>query len=82
MTDPYKLAMEIAKEVERARSLWPAINTAHEGIAVIREEYLELEEEVFKKQTEYDRAAMRKEAIHVAAMGMRFILDVLDKEGQ
>jgi hypothetical protein len=77
VSDVERLAMEIAKEVERARALWPAINTPHEGIAVIREEYLELEEEVFKKQTEYDRVAMRKEAVHVAAMGMRFILDLL-----
>jgi hypothetical protein len=52
------------------------MNTEHEGIAVIREEYLELEREVFKKQTEYDCAALRKEAVHVAAMAMRFILDL------
>ncbi len=75
-----KLADEVAREVERACGLWYAMNTPHEGIAVIREEYLELEREVFKKQTEYDMAKMRKEAIHVAAMAMRFILDLIDEE--
>jgi hypothetical protein len=58
----------------------PPINSAHEGYAVILEEVDELKEEVWKQTKNRDINHMRKEAIQVAAMAMRFILDVCDKE--
>ena len=65
----------IKKELELARNKFPKFNTEHEGIAVIREEYLELEQEVFKKQSEYNIDQIKKEAIQLGAMAMRFLID-------
>ena len=67
---------EFEKELERAESLFPPFNSAHEGIAVIREEYLELEKEVFWG----DVKKMREEAIQLGAMAMRMV-KFLDKIG-
>lgn len=53
-------------------------NSAHEGIAVIEEEYLELRHWVYMNPAKRDREAMRKEAIQLAAMAIRLIHDVVD----
>lgn len=56
------------------------MSSAHEGYAVILEELDELKAEVWKGGSEpRDRAAMRKEAIHVAAMALRFVRDISDE---
>lgn len=52
--------------------------SAHEGYAVILEEMDELWEVVKERQPSTTR--MREEAIQVAAMAQRFILDVCPKE--
>ena len=70
------LAGEAASELERARSMFPAFNGPHEGYAVILEELDELWDEVKASKPGADRAAMRKEAIQVAAMALRFVHDV------
>lgn len=48
--------------------------SAHEGYAVLQEEVEELWEEV--KKREPDKVRMRAEAIQVAAMALRFVMDV------
>ncbi len=53
-----------------ARNFTP-FASPHEGIAIIREEYLELEREVFHGTP--DKA--QKEAVQVAAMAIRFLVD-------
>lgn len=50
--------------------------SAHEGMAVLREEFDELWDEVKRKERTVDR--MRQEAIQVAAMAIRFLVDVCD----
>ena len=50
--------------------------SAHEGLAVILEEYEELKAEVFKKSKKRDIEKLRKEAKHVATMGLRFMVDL------
>lgn len=80
-----QLALEVADEVARARSMFPAIYSPHEGLAIIREEYLEFEDEVwqhnlFKKRDH--RPQMRTELIQLAAMALRTILDTIDKDGE
>jgi hypothetical protein len=70
------LAMDIADEVIRARSLWPPMHSLHEAYAVILEEFDEVKAETFKRQNQRDAAAVRKELIHTAAMCMRAILDL------
>jgi hypothetical protein len=54
------------------------MHSAHEGLAVLLEEVDELKAEVWKKPAQRDVAAMRKEAIQIAAMALRFVLDVCD----
>lgn len=63
-------------------------NSIHEGLGVLREEYLELEDEIFfgekraKSQTDdgsyklLHEARIRKEAIQVAAMAARIIQEL------
>ena len=47
----------------------------HEGIAILREEYIELEQEIFKKAHLVDRSKVRLESMQVAAMGIRMMVD-------
>lgn len=67
---------EVVAEVDRACGKFPAFHSAHEGYAVILEELDELWMEC--KSNPPDVAQMREEAIQVAAMAMRFVLDLCD----
>lgn len=81
---------EVGDELERARATHAPMNSHHEGYAVILGELDELWE-VCKRNThdvstisqvarrQAKRADMRKEAIQVAAMAIRFIEDICDK---
>jgi NTP pyrophosphatase (non-canonical NTP hydrolase) len=69
---------EARAEVAQASENWPAWNSAHEGFAILLEEVDELKAHVWTKQKNRDVAAMRKEAIQVAAMAMRFAHDICD----
>lgn len=62
-------------EYQRAQR-WPAMNSAHEGAAVLGEEWDELWEQVKVRQPDRDLQKMTKEAVQVAAMAIRFIVDV------
>jgi hypothetical protein len=70
----------IHDEVFRAMSLWPPMASAHEGYAVILEELEELWEHVKTNQKRRNLAAMRTEAIQVAAMAVRFVADLTLEE--
>jgi hypothetical protein len=70
---------DVAHELDRAIRKFKRFNSAHEGIAVLREEYLELEREVFKRAKKRKLAKMREEAMQCAAMAIRFMTDVTDK---
>lgn len=75
------LAEELDEALHKAITKHAPFNTAHEGYAVILEELDELWDEVKAWQPDNHRVAeMRKEAVHVAAMAIRFIKDVCDKE--
>ena len=67
---------EAVHELDRASSLHPPLGNPHEGYAVILEELDELWDEVKASKPGSDRAAMRREAIQVAAMALRFVRDV------
>lgn len=67
---------EIVSEFISASQAYGSFNNAHEGLAVLWEEFEELKAEVFKKQSQYDLENMRKEAIQVGAMALRFVYDV------
>jgi hypothetical protein len=71
-----ELVAEVANELTKARAKHAPMHGPHEGYAVILEELDELWDEVRAQQQ--DPAKMRKEALHVAAMALRFIADVCD----
>lgn len=63
---------QVERELNRAMRRFPPYQSAHEGIAVIREEYLELEREIFHGSGE--KAYV--EAIQLAAMATRYLVDI------
>lgn len=70
---------EVVAELNKARSNFPPFHTAHEGYAIILEELDEMWDEVRKQYGDHDRLKnIRKEAIQVAAMAMRMVLDICD----
>jgi NTP pyrophosphatase (non-canonical NTP hydrolase) len=73
-------AKQAFREARDARRNWPPFNSAHEGFAVLLEEVDELKAHVWTNQKKRDLNAMRKEAIQVAAMAIRFAGDVCDEE--
>ena len=64
----------ILVEYRRAISQFPPFHSAHEGYAILLEEVDELWDEIKgnKKPGAYER--MRKEAIQVGAMALRFLV--------
>jgi hypothetical protein len=69
-----KALSEVRLELYRASGKHAPFNGAHEGYAVILEELDELWDEV-KRRDQHVRS-MRNEAIQIAAMATRFMLDV------
>lgn len=71
---------EIKTETLKAKKVYPApfINQ-HEAYAVALEEFDELWTEIKKNQRDYDIKAQRKEAIQVAAMMVRFIVELTNE---
>ena len=67
--------IEIKQELNNAETSYDPFHSEHEGVAIIREEYLELEKEIFKKRSNYDHDKIRKGAIHLGAMVLRFLQD-------
>jgi hypothetical protein len=64
----------VEEEARGAMALHPSFNSAHEGYAVIDEEVDELWDEVKRRQK--DPVRMEAEAVQVAAMAVRFVVDV------
>lgn len=64
----------VEDELRSAMRRFPAMHSPHEGIAVIREEYLELEREVFENRGSEESAMA--EATQGAAMFARYLVDL------
>ena len=62
----------ILREYAEASAKFAPFASAHEGIAVIEEEFLELREEVFHGTAD----GRFKEAVQLGAMALRFLIDV------
>ena len=75
---PSELIDKVQAEHEYAISHFPPFASAHEGLAIIEEEFEELKADVFTHQSKRDMAHMRKEALQVATMALRFIVDVCE----
>ena len=79
--DILQITADVQEEYERAISINSPFNSAHEAYAVLLEEVDELKAEVWKNKISRDPQAMRKEAVQVAAIALRFIHDVCDTDG-
>lgn len=74
--DLLDILRSVSDEVERAQSIYGAFASGHEAYAVLLEEVDELKAEVWKSPKKRDYAAMEKEAMQVAAMAVRLILEI------
>jgi hypothetical protein len=70
----------VLDELEGATTNWPPMNSAHEGFGVLYEEFDELWEHVKTKQKNRDLVKMRDEAVDVAAMAIRFAVDICNEK--
>ena len=61
-----------------AMCIWPKFNSAHEGFAVLQEEVDELWEHIKLHPNKRNNEEMKKEAIQVAAMALRFVTDLIN----
>jgi hypothetical protein len=67
----------VSEELLSARAVHKArLNSAHEALGVIREEYLEFEAEVFKREIQRSPKAMLYELTQIAAMCQRTAEDL------
>lgn len=69
-----KILSEVYRETRKAVSKHGPMHSGHEGYAVIKEELDELWDEV--KADRFKQASARAEAIQVAAMAVRYVLDL------
>lgn len=76
----YAEAVELVTEEYQKALAWPDMNSAHEGYGVLLEEMDELKAHVWTNQKRRLLSDMRKEAIQVAAMAIRFVVDVCNEE--
>lgn len=67
-----RVVHQVVSEVQRARSLHPKFNSAHEAYAVILEELDEVWDEIKANNT----SKAKVEMVQVAAMAFRFLLDI------
>ena len=70
---------EIIDEYVSATAEFGKFASSHEGLAIIEEEFLEFREAVFWPHKEHTGDA-RVEVIQLAAMALRFLMDVEDVE--
>ena len=64
---------DLVTEWDTAESLWPPINSHHEGYAILLEEVEEYWEIVRQKESQRDPQAMYKELVQIAAVAWRII---------
>jgi hypothetical protein len=82
LTEVQKIANEVAEEVSRAVRLFEPMNSPHEALGVIEEEWEEYKQEVWKynpnKPGRDNRPRQREELIQLAAMALRAVHDTVD----
>jgi hypothetical protein len=73
--------LDIEEEFIRATNNHKPFHSPHEGYAVIKEELDELWEEVRKLKSFDDRNSdLKKEAVQLGAMVLRFLVDLIGEE--
>jgi len=66
----------VSEELSKAEINFPPLGTYHEGYAVILEELDELWDEIKTKAAYRSENDVTKEATQVAAMALRFLIDL------
>lgn len=82
---PSRIVKAIVKEIKRANTIHEhqkTFNSPAEALGVIREEYKEFEEEVFKYKSGQPQSNMCIELIQIAAMCVKTILSFWGKNGR
>ena len=70
-------AVELVRnELALARQKFGPFHSAHEGYAILLEEVDELWAEVKRRPEDVDVVRMAREAVQVAAMAVRFLMDI------
>jgi hypothetical protein len=72
----HNLLRAIETEYNTASSKYPAFHSTHEGYAVLKEEVDELWDMVKANKGIMGDDAMKREAIQIASMALRFINDL------
>lgn len=67
---------DVLGELESATKRHGHFRSPHEGYAILLEEVDELKEEVWKKDSRRTAKRLRAEATQVAAMALRFMVDL------
>lgn len=67
-------------EARMAAKAWPPMHSAHEAFAILLEEVDELKAHVWTNQKARQLFAMRREALQVAAVALRFAAEVCNEE--
>jgi NTP pyrophosphatase (non-canonical NTP hydrolase) len=78
VTNLEEVVQIVIEEYSRAASKFAPMHSAHEGYAVLKEEVDELWDAIKRN----DSANMQEEAIQVAAMSIRFLVDVVYREDE
>lgn len=65
----------IREEYKNAIQTNPAFHSPHEGLAVIEDQFEDLKKAVFLPRSRRSPAEMQKEAVQIATMAIRFIVD-------
>ena len=68
--------LDVAEELRTASNKFKPFASPHEGFAIIKEEVDELWEEIRKKSEYRNKDLMRSEAKQIAAMAIRFMIDL------
>lgn len=68
------IIQEVWRELWQAQAAFRPIHSPHEGIAVIHEEFLELQRCVYSETGR--SSAARAEAVQLAAMAVRYVYDL------
>lgn len=75
MTSLEDAVKQAVSELERATEQYGPFHSAHEGYAIIKEEFEELWEAVKMKPSLERVESLKEEATQVAAMAIRLIMD-------
>lgn len=71
-----KALKAIKAEYDWAITHHKPFNSAHEGYAIIKEEFDELWDEIKKRESVRSKEKMAEEAIHTGAMILRFLVEI------